>query len=145
MVLSLKLYKEENGVSKNKFIKVFIKKNDMTIQSYNPTLNLLVKNIIKNILSLVSSETYFKLSDDKKMGVQLVILNVIKNSIKTVKTTSDGDIKNLILMINNKTDMDELYELSGILKDLHNNFSKLNTQPKPPSKSLKLVKKDKNV
>jgi hypothetical protein len=103
----------------------------MKINVKHPTFQSYLEEITTNILSLVSVENYFTLNNDAKIGIQYIVLKYIDSSLKIRLSIEDNDIKNFIQILLKRTDENENYEFSNVLKDLNNNFDLLMSKTKP--------------
>lgn len=103
----------------------------MKINVKHPTFQSYLEEITTNILSLVSVENYFTLNNDAKIGIQYIVLKYIDSSLKIRLSIEDNDIKNFIQILLKRTDENENYEFSAVLKDLNNNFDLLMSKTKP--------------
>jgi len=114
----------------------------MSVNVNHPTYILFLDNVTNGILTNVTVSTYFSIAPEKRIKVQYVVLKLIKNLIKSRGKFSDPEIKSFILVLKNKNEEHENFELAAILRDISNNFETVNELSKPTKKPLKVVKTD---
>lgn len=103
----------------------------MKININHPTFLAFLDNVIINITSSVNINNYFKLSQDKKMGVLYMVYKLIKKSIQITTKLSDTEMKSFVTVLWKKSEESENYELAAILSDINNNFDAVNEFSKP--------------
>lgn len=114
----------------------------MKVNVKHPTFQSYLEDVTTNILSLISIENYFKLNNDAKIGIQFIVLKYIDSSLKIRLSIEEEDIKKFIHYLLIRSDENENYEFSGILKDLNSNFDLLisKTKTKEVRKSRRIKK-----
>jgi hypothetical protein len=114
----------------------------MKINVKHPTFQSYLEEVTTNILSLISIENYFTLNNDAKIGIQFIVLKYIDSSLKIRLSIEEEDIKKFIHYLLKRSNENENYEFSGVLKDLNTNFDILitKTEPKEIRKSRRIKK-----
>lgn len=92
----------------------------------HPTFVYFLNNISNNILKQIPIDGYFKLSSDKKIGMQYTIFILIKSSVRNNIKMTDEEINSFISLLCKKNESDENYELAGIFNDMIKNIDILN-------------------
>jgi hypothetical protein len=110
---------------------IYFKRKDMKININHPTFLAFLDNVIVSITSSVNISNYFKLSQDKKMGVLYMVYKLIKKSIQITTKLSDTEMKSFVTVLWKKSEESENYELAAILSDINNNFDAVNEFSKP--------------
>lgn len=105
----------------------------MNKKTIKPTLKPLVEKVNQNILQTVKITTYFKLNKEQKLGMNLIIYKIIKNSVKHRIKLTENEIINFIeyLMLHNGYSGN--YELAEALKYIYRNYNSINLLLKPKS------------
>lgn len=103
----------------------------MKININHPTFLAFLDNVISNITISVNINNYFKLSQDKKMGVLYMVYKLIKKSIQITAKLSDNEMRSFVTVLWKKSEESENYELAAILSDINNNFDAVNELSKP--------------
>ena len=106
----------------------------MKINVNHPSFTSFVDEVTKTILSSISIENYFTLSNDSKLGVQYIAYKFINNAITTRVSVTDDELKNFINILWVKNIENEMYEFAAVLKDILNNFERINREVKQPLK-----------
>ena len=114
----------------------------MNININHPSFILFLDTITKNILSHIPTDNYFSLPIDQKMGIQSMVFNLMKNSLKFNTTLNDAEFKAFIVILCAKNEELENYEFSGILKDIVHNYELIIDSSKKPKKTTKTEKKN---
>jgi hypothetical protein len=115
----------------------------MKVNINHPSFLSYVDEITNNVLSIVSLNNYFVLNNDAKLGIQFIVFKYIDSSLKVRLTVENEDIKNFMIVLRKKTEENENYELSAVLKDIVTNFDLIISKQKPKtSKSVRKLKKD---
>lgn len=108
------------------------------------TYNQMIKSIdntTKSFMSITPIEEYFNFNAEKKTTIQYLFLNFVLKTIINNKYRSDKEI--ILMLVNNylkRSEETENYELSGLIKDLKNNFDslyKMTTEPNIPKRTIK--------
>jgi len=84
-----------------------------------------IDNIGKNILSSVETDKYFSLNNEKKIVVQYLAFKIIIKSISLKIKDYKDSIPIIVGFLMKKSEENENYELSEIMKDIKLNHDKL--------------------
>jgi hypothetical protein len=114
----------------------------MRVNVNHPSFITFLDHVSNNILSNVNIENYFSLPNEKKMGIQYLVLKLMKNSVKVRAKLTDNDLKSFIPVLLKKNEEYENYEFASVLKDILNNFEKINDLSKTTKKPTKPIKID---
>lgn len=115
----------------------------MKVNVNHPSFVTFLDSVNNNILSNITINTYFSLSNEKKIGVQYMVLKLMKNSVKVRAKLTDNELKSFLIILRTKNVESENYEFAEILKDISNNFEKINSPEKILIKrTIKTVKTD---
>jgi len=113
---------------------------NMNVDVNNPNFILFLDNVTNTIFSHVTISGYFKLSNEKKLGVQYFVFKLIKTSLRIKGKIGSEDLKAFNTILLKKNEENENYELAAVLSDINKNFEsvyeKTNIQ-KTPTKSPK--------
>ena len=115
----------------------------MSININHPTFLLFLESVTNNILSHVQIENYFSFSQEKKISTQYVILTIMKNSMNVSSKLTDADLKTFVVILWNKNEHMENYEMAGALKDISENFDIINEFIKTNRDVSKKIRKHK--
>jgi hypothetical protein len=137
----------ENGENNNTFSifinekRLFIEKSKgMKLNTNHPSFITFLDTVTNNVLTNISVEKYFTISPENKLGIQFMVLKLMKNSLRTKIVLSDDDMMGLITALLKKNVELENYELSNILKDMITNYSTLNDVIKPVKRITRKIK-----
>ena len=127
------------------------RENIMKMGLNNNWVAQFIDNVGKNILSSVEIGNYFSLSSEKKLITQYLVFKIIYKSI-SMKIKEDKEIMSIVVnFILKKSEENENYELSEVMKDIKLNHDKLtemtNTsikQPTPTKRPISVNKPNKN-
>jgi hypothetical protein len=100
-----------------------------------------IDNIGKNILSSVEIDKYFSLNNEKKMVTQYLVFKIIIKSISLNVKNSNESIPIILNFLLKRSEENENYELSEIMKDIKVNYDKLIEMNNASVKQVKPVKK----
>jgi hypothetical protein len=114
----------------------------MKININHPTFLAFLDNVTNNILSNVTLENYFTLSSDKKLGVQYMVLKLMKNSLKVRATLSDNEIRSFVSVLWKKNEESENYEFAAVLNDIATNFDSVNDITKTQKRTKRKITTD---
>jgi len=106
----------------------------------NPNFILFLDNVTNTIFNHVTISGYFKLSDEKKLGVQYFVLKLIKTSLRIKGKITPKDLKAFNFILLKKNEESENYELAAVLSDINKNFDSVYEKtniPKPIAKNTK--------
>ena len=114
----------------------------MNVNVNHPSFIIFLENVMKSILSNVTVENYFGLTQDKKLGVQYMVYKLLKNSVKLRGKLSDDDMRSFVVVLWKRAEEMENYEFSAILKDISANFDSVNEITKTIKRQPKVIKID---
>jgi hypothetical protein len=117
----------------------------MTVNINHPTFIAFLEQVTNKILSGVSVENYFNLSQEKKLRIQYMVFKLMKNLTKMRGKFNDSELKSFVNILCKKNEEYENYEFSGILNDISNNFDKINEltiTKKRTNKQIKIENKE---
>ena len=117
----------------------------MNVNVNHPSFIQFLDNVTANILSDITVDNYFSLSQDKKLGAQYVVLKLMKNSVKVRAKLTDTELRSFVSVLWKKNEEIENYEFAGILKDISNNFDSINDITKPAKRIKKETKKTNGI
>lgn len=109
----------------------------------HPSFISFLDNVTSTILTDITVETYFQLTEDKKLTVQFTALKLMKNSIRVRIKLTDLELKSFVIVLSKKNEESENYELASILNDISRNFDVINETPKTPKRTVTKIKMDK--
>jgi hypothetical protein len=115
----------------------------MNVNINHPSFISFLDNVTSSILSNVTVENYFKLTPDKKLGVQYMVFKLMKNAVKVRAKLSDNELRSFVSVLWKKNEESENYEFAAILNDISQNFDKVNEVTKPIKRSSRTIKSDK--
>jgi len=127
------------------------RENIMKMGLNNNWVAQFIDNVGKNILSSVEIGNYFSLSSEKKLITQYLVFKIIYKSI-SMKIKEDKETMSIVVnFILKKSEENENYELSEVMKDIKLNHDKLtemtNTsikQPTPTKRPISVNKPNEN-
>ena len=114
----------------------------MKVNVNHPSFIAFLEGVTNNILSNVTVDSYFKLTNDKKLGVQYMVLKLIKNSVKVRAKLADSELLSFVNVLWKKNEESENYEFASILNDISKNFEKINETTKTTKRITKKIKTD---
>jgi len=120
---------------------MFKRENIMKINLTNNWVAQFIDNIGKNILSSVEIDKYFSLNNEKKMVTQYLVFKIIIKSISLNVKNSNESIPIILNFLLKRSEENENYELSEIMKDIKVNYDKLIEMNSSSVKQVKPVKK----
>jgi hypothetical protein len=109
----------------------------MKVNINHPSFISFLDTVTNSILSSVSIENYFKLTHQKKLNVQYVVFKLLKNAVKVRAKLTDTELRSFVIVLCNKNEELENYEIAAILNDIDNNFDSVNEFTKPKKRSAK--------
>jgi hypothetical protein len=115
----------------------------MNVNVNHPSFITFLENVTSSILSNVTVENYFKLSSDKKLGVQYMVFKLMKNAVKVRAKLSDMELRSFVSVLWKKNEESENYEFAAILNDIAQNFDKVNEVTKPVKRGPRTIKSEK--
>ncbi len=120
---------------------MFKRENIMKMNLTNNWVAQFIDNIGKNILSSVEIDKYFSLNNEKKMVTQYLVFKIIIKSISLNVKNSNESIPIILNFLLKRSEENENYELSEIMKDIKVNYDKLIEMNNASVKQVKPVKK----
>ena len=115
----------------------------MKVNINHPSFISFLDNVTTTILSSVSTENYFKLPQESKMGVLYMVFKLMKDSVKMTTKLSDNEMRSFVIVLWKKNEEMENYEFAAILKDISNNFEAVNDFTKTTKRQGRKLKTDK--
>lgn len=112
----------------------------MRINTSHPSFIAFLDEVTKTILSNVSASDYFKLSSEKKIGVQYAVFKLLKTATNSRAKFTESEVRGFVNVLRLKNERSENYEFAAILKDIYNDFDKIKDATIKPT-TKKTVKK----
>ncbi len=112
----------------------------MKIDINHPSFANFIENVINNITTNVHVDKYFGISNEQKLGEQLKVFKIMNNSLRSGIKLSELEYKSFVNILWRKSEENEKYELSAILKDLLENFSGIYEVTKPIKKTTRKIR-----
>ena len=91
----------------------------------NPLFLVFLDDVTEVITKEIQLKTYFKLTKQKKLGIQYSILKIMRTSIKDVSNVDNNQMYGFVYFLELKNADNENYELSAVMKDMRENFDDL--------------------
>jgi hypothetical protein len=120
----------------------FKRKETMKVNVNHPTFISFLDNVTTNILSNITVDNYFSLSQEKKLGTQYMVYKLMKNSVKVRAKLTDDELKSFVNVLWKKNEESENYEFAAVLSDISNNFDMVNEVTKPVKRTPRKIKTD---
>jgi hypothetical protein len=120
----------------------FKRKKTMKVNVNHPTFILFLDNVTTNILSNVTVDNYFSLSQEKKLGTQYMVYKLMKNSVKVRAKLTDDELRSFVDVLWKKNEESENYEFAAVLNDISINFDVVNEVTKPVKRTTRKIKTD---
>ena len=120
-----------------------LKTKTMKVNINHPSFISFLDNVTTTILSSVSTENYFNLPQESKMGVLYMVFKLMKDSVKMTTKLSDNEMKSFVIVLWKKNEIAENYEFAAILKDISNNYDAVNDFTKTTKRQGRKLKTDK--
>lgn len=114
----------------------------MNVNINHPSFISFLDNVSTSILSNVTVSNYFTLTHDKKLGVQYMVLKLMKNAVKVRAKLTDNELRSFVSVLWKKNEESENYEFASILNDIAQNFDSVNEVIKPTKRTVRKIKKD---
>lgn len=115
----------------------------MNININHPSIIQFLSEITQNIVTNISVEKYFKLSEDNKIGVSYTVLKLIKTSVDKRAKLNESEFKALIVALWKKNEENENYEVAAILNHISKNYDSISDIIKTTRRSKRELKVDK--
>jgi hypothetical protein len=119
-------------------IDIYNKRKDMDINVNHPSVVKFLSEITQTIVSNISVENYFKLTDENKLGISYAVLKLVKNSADQRTKLSDLEFRALLSALWKKNEENENYEVAAILTNINKNYETISEI----IKTTKRVKKE---
>lgn len=117
----------------------------MNVNINHPSFISFLENVSTSILSNVTVNNYFTLTQDKKLGVQYMVLKLMKNAVKVRAKLTENELRSFVSVLWKKNEESENYEFAAILNDIAQNFDAVNeVTSKPTKRATRTIKIDKN-
>jgi hypothetical protein len=98
----------------------------MRVNVNHPSFVQFLDGVTTSILGNISTENYFKLSQEKKMTVLYTVFKLMRKSLKVRAELTDLEMKTFVTVLWKKNEECENYEFAAILNDINNNFDAVN-------------------
>lgn len=116
----------------------------MKLDINHPSVVQFLSEITQNIISNISIENYFDLSDDKKMGISYAVLKLIKSSSEKRVKLTDPEFIALLTALWKKNEENENYEVADILNRVSKNYDTMADLIKTQKRVRRTPKVDKS-
>ena len=97
--------------------------------------------ICKNIIDSINIKDYFKLNDEQKLTISYSVFSFLKTKTKI----NINEIKNFILILRKKNEIEEDYELASVLNHILKNFDILDNMFEIKLNEIKKEKSKNNI
>lgn len=115
----------------------------MEINVNHPSVIKFLSDITQNIVSNVSVESYFELSEEKKFGVSYAVLKLIKATSENRVKLGELEFRALLSALWKKNEENENYEVAAILNHINKNYDSLKEMTAPKKRTRREPKTDK--
>ena len=115
----------------------------MKININHPSFISFLDNVTNSILSNITIENYFKLTQEKKMSVLYTVFKLMKKSLSVRAKLSDAEMIAFVTVLWKKNEEAENYEFAAILHDIANNFEAVNEFTKTIKRQTRVLKTEK--
>ena len=115
----------------------------MKLNINHPSFIAFLDGVTNSILSSITIDNYFKLTQEKKMSVLYTVFKLMKKSLAVRTTISDGEMRAFVTVLWKKNEEAENYEFAAILNDINNNFEAISDFTKTVKRQPKTIKTDK--
>ena len=117
----------------------------MKIDINHPSVVQFLSEITQNIVSSITIEKYFDLSEEKKLGVSYAVLKLIKGSADKRVQLSDLEFRALLAALWKRNEENENYEIAEILNNILKNYDSMSEVIKTQKRTRRTVKTDKTA
>jgi hypothetical protein len=121
-------------------IDIYNKRKDMDINVNHPSVVKFLSEITQTIVSNISVENYFKLTDENKLGISYAVLKLVKNSADQRTKLSDLEFRALLSALWKKNEENENYEVAAILTNINKNYETISEIIKTTKRVKKEIK-----
>lgn len=113
----------------------------------NPSVIKFLSEITTNIMSNISVDQFFTISQENKLSVYCLVLKIIKNATESRVKLTDVEFRAFLTALWKKNEESENYEIAAILFGITSNYDSINELIKQPVKRVRkeAVKKDKTA
>ena len=122
---------------------LYNKRKDMNINANHPSVVKFLSEITQTIVSNISVENYFKLTDENKLGISYAVLKLVKNSADQRTKLSELEFRALLSALWKKNEENENYEVAAILTNINKNYETISEIIKTSKRVKKDLKTDK--
>ncbi len=112
----------------------------MDINVNHPSVVKFLSEITQTIVSNISVENYFKLTDENKLGISYAVLKLVKNSADQRTKLSDLEFRALLSALWKKNEENENYEVAAILTNINKNYETISEIIKTTKRVKKEIK-----
>jgi hypothetical protein len=117
----------------------------MKLNINHPSFIAFLDNVTTSILSNVNVESYFKLTQDKKMNVLYMVFKLMRKSVAMGPKLTDNEMRSFLTVLWKKNEESENYEFAAILNDIANNYDSINEFTKIPKRTRTIkIEKEKS-
>lgn len=116
----------------------------MKVNINHPSFISFLEGVSNTILSSVSVDNYFNLSQEKKMSVLYAVFRLMKKSLSVRTKLTDVEMIAFITVLWKKNEESENYEFAAILHDIANNYDAVNEFTKTLKKQSRTIKIETN-
>jgi hypothetical protein len=115
----------------------------MNVNVNHPSVIKFLSDITNNIVSNISIDQYFTLSEEKKSALTYAVFKIIKSSCEKRVNLGDNEFKAFLVALWKKNEESENYEVAAILNDISKNYDSINELTKPLKSIKKPIKTEK--
>jgi hypothetical protein len=105
----------------------------------HPSVIKFLSDLTTNIVSSISIENYFNISEESKTALNYAVFKIIKGSTDKRVNIGENEFKALLVALWKKNEEAENYEIAEILNGIIKNYDSIKEVAKP----IKTVKKPK--
>jgi len=103
----------------------------------HPSVIKFLSEITSNIVSSISIENYFEMSEDSKTALNYAVFKIIKGNTEKRVKIGEIEFKALLVALWKKNEEAENYEVAAIINNINKNYDSIKEICKP----IKTVKK----
>jgi len=103
----------------------------------HPSVIKFLSEITSNIVSSISIENYFEMSEDSKTALNYAVFKIIKGNTEKRVNIGEIEFKALLVALWKKNEEAENYEVAAIINNINKNYDSIKEICKP----IKTVKK----
>ena len=108
----------------------------------HPSVIKFLSDITANIVSSISIENYFEMSEESKLALNYAVFKIIKSNTEKRVNLGENEFKSLLVALWKKNEESENYEVAAILDGINKNYDSIKEICKP-IKTKKTPKIDK--